>query len=212
LLNPGELPAANGVPIMGLSITRQLIFVPLLFPFGEVECSASLSFKPWSTAAKVEVNFYADPYFTTLSIDDIKMARNDRSTSFGQRFKCRLPTGQHKVTIESKCCFTDEFNISVPAHGTSWAPIAYRRKLRLLPATLILKTRLSPIEIWVNGVYRGKQTASSPGAAIVPVTWRTGREAVHVLLLHPKLGEARRRIPVAAGEKITVKVGKDDFR
>jgi len=197
---------------MRLSLAGQLIIVHLMFPFGEIDCSVSLKITPPPSTETVEVTFHIDTYFSVLYVDDLKLAGNDSSTAFGQRFTHRLPPGQHKVTIESTCCKTDEFQICAPEPGTNWAPTVIRRKLQFLPASLVLDTQLSPLEIWLDGKFKGIYKAAKPASITIPIASRSGRRIVHLLLMHPRFGETRRIISVYAGDKTIVRVRKVDFR
>lgn len=188
-----------------------LILVPVLLQPFEFECSGSIGLKDSPPAEQVEVGIYVHPYFTSLSVDNVPVAESNFATSFGQRYIGRLPAGQHKVTIQSECCFEDQFLISVPQKKETWAPTVFRRRLIYLPARLLLETSLRPLEIWIDGTPEGTLDASHPGGFNVPMKKQKGTRRIRILLLHPTLGEARREVVVKAGRQTIIKIDAEDF-
>ena len=177
----------------------------------EVECSGNLRVRDSSSVENVDVTFYVHPFFSSISIDNIEVAENNSSTAFGQKFACVLPPGKHKVTIQSECCFEEEFSITVPETEKSWAPTVYRRRLRYLPAELLFETHLSPFEVWIDGTFKGKAGISDTKAITIPVESQNGIRSVHILLFHTELGEARREVEVRAGKQTTILIEHMDF-
>jgi hypothetical protein len=154
----------------------------------------------------VEVGIYVHPYFTSLSVDNAEVAQSNEATQFGQRYIGNLPPGKHKISIQSDCCFEDQFMITVPQKNETWAPTVFRRRLSYLPARLLFETTLRPLEVWIDGVPRGK-----PDTLDIPMKTKKGSRRIRILLLHPTLGEARREVVVKAGRQTTIKLDWEDF-
>ncbi len=196
---------------MRLALVGQLILVPVILQSFEVECSGNLRVRDSSSVENVDVRFYVHPFFSSISIDNIKVAENNSSTSFGQKFACTLPAGRHKVTIQSECCFEDEFLITVPEKEESWAPVVFRRRLRYLHAQLLLETRIRPLEIWIDGSFKGTADTSRPGTLTIPMKGQKGTRRIHILVFHPTLGEMRREILLRSGRQTMIKIERTDF-
>jgi hypothetical protein len=159
----------------------------------------------------VEVGIYVHPYFTSLSIDNAEVAESNEATHFGQRYIGSLPPGKHKITIQSNCCFEDQFMIKVPEKKETRAPTIFRRRLSYLPARLLIETNLRSLEIWIDGTPRGTLDNSHAGTLDIPMQKNKGTRRIDILLLHPTLGEARRRVRVHSGRQTSIKIDAKDF-
>lgn len=158
--------------------------------------------------ASHRVKIFTDPYFDRILVDEEVVAVNDRSTNYGQRWEGELEVGRHEVIIQRRSCQDKEFDIEVPAKPASDDELEFRKKLEFLPATLVIKTDLANVGVYVDAEFKGN--AGDP----IPITMEKGkgRRRVFLRLVDEKGRELRRQVRVAAGEREVVEAPGDAFR
>ncbi len=152
------------------------------------------------------VQIFADPYFDSIWIDGKQVASNDRSTGYGQRYFGKLKTGQHRVVIRHNACQKDEFDITVPSKEP------FRRKLRFLPALLVVQTDLSRAGVYVDANFKGSAAQSLVQPITITLEGRKPKREVRLRVVDRQAGEFRTRVQVTAGKKTVVQAKRAEFQ
>ena len=159
---------------------------------------------------KVEIT--VEPFFERLYIDNKEVAKNDAKTTYGQLFRGKLKNGKHKVVIKRKACLDDEFTLIVPRKLKDGQKLAFRRKLRFLPATLIVETDLPKADVYLSAKFSGSTSKGKPLRIVIPMEGKKGQKKVQIIADSAGVGKYRKSVTVKAGEQTVVKAKKADFK
>ena len=159
-----------------------------------------------------EVTITVKPFFERILIDNKEVAKNDSSTTFGQIYSGELRNGKHRVVIKRKACLDDEFTLVVPRKLKEGEKLEFRRKLRFLPATLIVETDLAKADVYMSAKFSGSTAKNKPLRIAIPMEGTKGQKKAHIRIDSPGIGEFRKMVDVKAGEQVVVKAKKADFK
>jgi serine/threonine-protein kinase len=168
-----------------------------------------VAIRPPLKSIRHPVRIRTDPFFDQILIDDKVVGRNDASTKYGYHFEGELAVGKHRVVIKRSACQDDEFEIKVPLKLDR--PLEFRRKLRFLPATLVVETDLADAGVYVDAEFKGNARDTLQRPITITMEGRKGRHQVFVRLLSKEAGEYRQKVWLEAGKRRSLRVPREKF-
>ncbi|MBW1811150.1 MAG: hypothetical protein JRJ87_23365, partial [Deltaproteobacteria bacterium] len=155
---------------------------------------------------KHPVQISSQPFFESITIDGKLVAKDDKSTQYGQRFVSELSEGKHRVVIKSRYCQDNEFEISVPSKEP------FKRRLKFLPALVTIESELPEAEVYVNAKFQGSAASRRTKPVTITIEGKRPQKVVFVRLVDKNGGVLRKKVTVTAGEKTIIKAAKTDFK